>query len=239
MDAALTDAMFADGRWKIGDNGVVIPMADLVDSVTSALHQSDGGPGYAAINGLESELGLERSKSFQVNLVEAIWAEMIRRHLNPYPPDAARLNRFEANDGHLPPEIVGDTVTFKKLHFDPHSIFFAHLYEAAENLSGGVISMVDVRRYLSDTGLVIGDVFRPLNRFGHDGRLVARDEHRPLMLNSYAHRIDPPGVGRLLLLIVRNDASVGVAHEIEHVRVIDPSRQSARRFVRVSIAPHH
>ena len=78
---------------------------------------------------------------------------MISRNWNPCARSAARLNVFEANDGSLPVEIVGDTVTYKKLHFDPHSIFFSHLYETPVNVHGGVISLVDVHAYLDARGL--------------------------------------------------------------------------------------
>jgi hypothetical protein len=139
----------------------------------------------------------------------------------------------------LPRDIVGDVVTFKRLHFDPYSLVFAHLYEPTENLSGGAISLVDVRSYLQDSGCALSDAFEPLYAPGHNGRLVARDIHRSRMLPSYTHTVEPPAEGQLMLLLVRNDPYDGVAHEIAEVQAVDYALPTARRFFRTSIAPPH
>lgn len=238
MGSGLAESNEIDSGWICRDREI-LPDPDFVCWVTGLLHQVDGGRGYAAFHNLENALGPSESKEFQVALIKAIWEEMIRRKWNAHRPDLTRLNRFEANDGHLPIEIVGDTVTYKWLHFDPNSIVFAHLYEPPENLDGGRISLVDVRGYLSETGLKLRDVFRSSSRPGHERRLVALDEHRPRMLHSHSVHLDPPGPGQLLMLVIRNDPFVGVAHEIGELRAIDPSLPTARRFLRASIAPHH
>ena len=118
-------------------------------------------------------------------------------------------------------------------------MIFAHLYEAPVNLTGGTISLVDVRRYLLDTGCALGDAFKPLYAPGHNGRLVAREEHRSPMLQRYAHHVEPPAPDELLLLLVRNNPSAGVAHEIAEVQAVDGTLPTVRRFFRASIAPHH
>lgn len=212
--------------------------AELVQVVTEALHRSPGGPGYAVLRGSAGP-GVAQARTFQRALLLAVWAEMTRRDWAPLSPADVRLNQFEANDGQLPREIVGDVVTFKRLHFDPYSMVFGHLYEAPRNLAGGTISLVDVRGYLRDTGCALGDAFKPLRAPGHNGRLVARDEHRAPMLERYAHHVEPPSPGELMLLLVRNDPDDGVAHEVAEVRALDHARSVSRRFFRTSIAPHH
>jgi hypothetical protein len=212
---------------------------DLASAVAELLHRPHGGPGYAIMRGSIANLGLDRARSFQVSMLRAVWQEMIRRKWARYGSDEVRINEFEANDGRLPRDIVGDVVTFKRLHFDPFSLVFAHLYEPAENLTGGNVSLVDVENYLRDNRCTLGDVFEPLYALGHNGRLVAREEHRQPMLQMYAHTVEPPSPGDLLLVIVRNDPSVGVAHEIAEVHAIDPGLPTKRRFYRTSIAPHH
>ena len=171
------ELLSVQGRYTYCNYGVPAPDEDLVACVTGLLHQIDGGVGYVVFDDLGEELGLVESKRFQVALINAVWEEMIRRNWNPCARIQARLNLFEANDGSLPIEIVGDTVTYKKLHFDPHSIVFSHLYETPENLCGGLISLVNVRGYLDATGLHFNDVFRPSRRLGHELRMVVRDEH--------------------------------------------------------------
>jgi len=237
--AGTAELLSVRGRYAYGSDGVPAPDGDLVTWVAGMLHQIDGGVGYAIFGDLGEELGLVASKRFQVALMNAVWDEMLRRNWSPCVQSEARLNMFEANDGSLPVEVVGDTVTYKKLHFDPHSIVFAHLYEAPENLHGGAISLVDVRGYLGATGLHFYDVFRPSRRPGHELRMVARDEHHDTLLSEYASVVNPPGQGRLLLVMVRNDPVVGVGHEIGEVHAINPAEPTARRFVRTSIAPHH
>lgn len=215
------------------------PPAELVQAVAELLHRPCGGPGHAVFRGSAADLGVARTRLFQVALLQAVWTEMVRRKWAPFAPDQVRLNQFEANDGRLPREVVGDVVTFKRLHFDPHSVLFAHLYEAPVNLTGGVISLVDVHNYLQHTGCALSDAFEPLYAPGHDGRLVARDEHRSRMLHRYAHNVEPPASSELMLLLVRNDPSAGVAHEIAEVRAVDSALPTVRRFYRTSIAPHH
>jgi hypothetical protein len=234
----LADSMALQGRWLAADSSDDAPPARLVRAVAELLHWPLGR-GHAVFRGSVSELGVARTRLFQVALLEAVWAEMIRRSWVPFGPDEVRLNQFEASDGRLPREIVGDVVTFKRLHFDPYSVVFAHLYEAPENLVGGTISLVDVRSYLRDTGCALAEAFEPLYAPGHNGRLVARDEHRSRMLQRYAHHVEPPGPDQLMLLLIRNDPSVGVAHEIAEVQVVDGTLPTMRRFFRASIAPHH
>jgi hypothetical protein len=227
------------GLWVSDATGDAMPASDLVNTTTDLLHQIGDGVGFVACRGDAAELVVHRSRARQVALLEAVWAEMVRRRWNPCAPDEVRLNTFEANDGRLPREIVGDVFTFKRLHFDPHSILFSHLYEAPQNLEGGDIALVDVRGYLHDNGLDLSEVFEPLHLPGHNGRLIVRDEHRLSMLASYATHVAPPAPGELLLLMVRNDPSVGVAHQIADIRPIDATVPCVRRFFRASIAPHH
>jgi hypothetical protein len=215
------------------------PPTALVQTVADMLHRPTGGPGHAVFRGLVSELGVSRTRLLQTALLQAVWMEMIRRNLVAFGPEDVRLNQFEADDGRLPQDIVGDVVTFKRLHFDPYSVIFAHLYEATENLAGGTISLVDVRSYLRDTGCALSDAFEPLYALGHNGRLVARDGHRSRMVSGYAQTVEPPADGELMLLLVRNDPYAGVAHEIADVRAVDPTLPTTRRFFRTSIAPHH
>jgi hypothetical protein len=182
---------------------------------------------------------MEGLRAFQEALTVGVWKEIIARRWHPLGQDATRLNRFYANDGSLPREIVGDTVTYKRLHFDPHSILFSHLYEPLENLSGGEISLVDVRSYLGIVGLSLDEVFRPSRIPGHEHRLVAVDKHRDALLAEHSVRLRPPSPGDLLLVMVVNDPFMGVAHEIADIRTIEPDKPIARRFFRTSIAPHH
>lgn len=225
--------------WIRDEDGNVRPDEQLVRTTTRELHRSDGGRGYLALRADVADVSVEQCRRLQVALVCAIWEEMLARRLTSHGRDEVRLNTFEANDGSLPKEIVGDVSTFKRLHFDPYSVLFAHLYEESRNVTGGRISLVDVRSYLDLHNLKVLDVFDPLHLPGHSGRLVARDEHRSRMLEGHAHHVDPPGAGELLLLLVRNDPTVGVAHEIEEVRRIEPKVPTVRRFYRASIAPHH
>lgn len=238
-DSRPADSVSLQVRWLTVGSGDDVPPAQLVQEVSELLHRPSGGPGHAVFRRSAAELGVARARLFQVALLEGVWAEMIRRGWAPFGPDEVRLNQFEANDGRLPREIVGDVVTFKRLHFDPYSVVFAHLYQAPENLAGGTISLVDVRRYLQDTGCTLGQAFEPLYAPGHNGRLVARDDHRSRMLERYAHHVEPPPPGELMLLLVRNDPSAGVAHEIAEVHAVDGTLPTVRRFFRASIAPHH
>jgi len=225
--------------WSVDGVGKAQPNAELVTALTRELHRSEGGQGYVALRANLSDISVTQGRDRQIALVLAIWDEMLVRRLTSHDRGHVRLNAFEANDGSLPSEIVGDVSTFKRLHFDPYSIFFAHLYEEPRNLLGGRVSLVDVRGYLKGKDLELLDVFDPLRLPGHNGRLVAREEHRSRLLEDHASHIDPPGPGELLLLMVRNDPTVGVAHEIEEVRPIDPAAPVVRRFFRASIAPHH
>ncbi len=239
MGLRLADSMALRAPWlAVGASGGSAH-ADLARAVAKLLHRPSGGPGHAVFRGSATELGVARTRQFSVSLLRAVWTEMIRRKWAPFGPDEVRLNQFEANDGRLPKDIVGDVVTFKRLHFDPYSVIFAHLYEAPANLTGGTISLVDVRRYLLDTGCALRDAFEPLYAPGHNGRLVAREEHRSRMLQRYAHYVEPPAPGELVLLLVRNDPSAGVAHEIAEVQAVDGTLPTVRRFFRASIAPHH
>lgn len=237
--AGVIDALSVRGTYTFGCDGTPVPDRGMVVSVARALHQNDGGVGYAVFDDLDSELGPAAAKEFQISLINSVWDEMMRRGWSPCAGSEVRLNRFNANDGSLPVEVVGEAVTYKKLHFDPHSILFAHLYEAPVNLSGGAISLVNVRAYLDATGSSFDAVFRPSRRPGHELRMVARDEHRQILLSDYARVVMPPDPGHLLLVMVRNDPVVGVAHEIAAVRTIDPAEPITRRFFRTSIAPHH
>jgi hypothetical protein len=239
MVAGAPTMLSVQGQFVYGSDGEPRPNDELVQSVTQMLHKIDDGVGYVVFDDLGGALGLTGSKAFQAELTKAVWDEMIRRGWNPCARLEARLNMFEANDGSLPVEIVGDTVTYKKLHFDPHSIVFAHLYEPPVNLHGGAISLVDVRRYLDVTRLRFDEVFRMSRQPGHDLRRVARQEHHDALLREYATVIHPPEQGRLLLVMVRNDPHVGVAHEIGAVHAINPGEPTARRFFRTSVAPHH
>ncbi|WP_328451993.1 hypothetical protein [Amycolatopsis sp. NBC_00438] len=227
------DAHFLDGGGRGPSH------EELVGMLTSELHRSQGGNGYVALRVSAAERSIAQFRTAQIALVQAIWEEMLRRQLTHHSRKDVRLNMFEANDGSLPKEIVGDVSTFKRLHFDPYSIFFAHLYEPPKNLTGGRISLVDVHGYLGRNGLNLLDVFEPLHLPGHNGRLVARREHRLRMLEEHAHHVDPPAEGELLLVIVRNDPIVGVAHEIEKIRPLSSTEPIARRFFRTSMAPHH
>lgn len=235
----LTSGLTGSSAWVVDGNGGVRPTRELVDAASLELHRSDEGAGYVALRLNIADISVDKCRELQIGLVCAVWEAMLASRLTHHGREDVRLNTFEANDGSLPREIVGDVSTFKRLHFDPHSILFAHLYEEPRNLTGGRISLVDVRTYLNVNGLEVRDAFDPLHRPGHDGRLVARDEHRSHMLEKFADNIDPPGVHELLLLLVRNDPMWGVAHEIEEVRPIDPALPVLRRFYRASIAPHH
>lgn len=238
MAGELAARFSARGQYSYSGN-VPVPHSDLVASVASMLHQTNGGVGYALFDDLGAELGLDRGKAFQIALTNAVWDEMIRRGWNPCASSETRLNVFQANDGYLPREIVGDSITYKKLHFDPHSIFFAHLYEPTENLQGGAISLVDVRAYLASAGLQLDEVFRPSRKPGHERRLVARGQHRAILLRDYTTIVHPPEEGQLLLIMVRNDPTVGVAHAIDPVQKIKNGQRTARRFFRTSVSPHH
>lgn len=235
----LADFRRLQASWLAIGSGENPAHADLARATAELLHRPSGGPGYAVFRGSAAELGVARTRQFQVSLLQSVWTEMIRRKWVPFGPDEVRLKQFEANDGQLPEDIVGDVVTFKRLHFDPYSAVFAHLYETPTNLAGGTISLVDVHRYLRDTGCALGETFEPLYAPGHNGRLVAREKHRSRMLQNYAHHVEPPGADELMLLLVRNDPSAGVAHEIAEVQMVDSTLPTARRFFRTSIAPHH
>lgn len=239
MSSKLASSMTPQGPWLTVGSSDNAPPTELVRAVAELLHRPCGGLGHAVFRGSATEFGVARTRLFQVALLQAVWTEMIRREWAPFGPDEVRLNQFEANDGRLPRDIVGDVVTFKRLHFDPYSVVFAHLYEAPENLAGGIISLVDVRSYLQDTCCALGEAFEPLYAPGHNGRLVARDEHRSRMLQRYAHHVEPPDLGELMLLLVRNDPAAGVAHEIAEVQAVDGTLPTVRRFFRASIAPHH
>lgn len=215
-----------------------VPQA-LISEVASLLHRPVGGPGYAVIKAAGSDLRLESVRDFQVALLQGIWDEMESREWMSYRSNEVRLNRFEANDGRLPRDLVGDVLTFKRLHFDPYSLVFGHLYEPPSNCAGGVIELVDVSGYLRDTGLQLTDVFAPLHAPGHNGRLVALEEHRRTMLSTYAQAVSPPSPGEFMILLIRNDPIAGVAHEIREVTVVDPTAPWQRRFYRTSFAPHH
>jgi hypothetical protein len=229
-----------EGSWLDGnlDHCGALPI-ELAQAAAEQLHRPNGGPGYVIMRGSAVDLGLHQTRAFQVALLRAVWEDMVRRKWVWRRPDEIRLKEFEAVDGKLPREIVGDVNTFKRLHFDPFSLIFAHLYEAVSNLTGGTISLVDVDGYLRDSHHTLSDVFEPLHAPGHNGRLVAKEEHRQSMLRMYAHNVEPPRSGDLLLLIVRNDPSVGVAHEIGEVYAVDPTLPTLRQFYRTSIAPHH
>lgn len=239
MGSKLAGSMTLQASWLTAGSSDGFPPGDLARAVAELLHRPSGGPGFAVFRGSAAELGVARTRQFQVALLRGVWTEMIRRNWVPFRPGEVRLNQFEANDGRLPRDVVGDVVTFKRLHFDPYSVVFAHLYEAPENLTGGTISLVDVSSYLLDIACALGEAFEPLYAPGHNGRLVAREEHRRGMLQRYAHHFEPPAPGELMLLLVRNDPSVGVAHEIAEVHVVDGTLPTARRFFRASIAPHH
>jgi hypothetical protein len=239
VSSKLADAMPLPRPWATGGYSDDMPLAELAQTVAELLHRPSGGPGYAVFRGPVTQLGMARTRLFQGGLLQAVWLEMIRRNWAPFGPDEVRLNQFEANDGRLPRAIVGDVVTFKRLHFDPHSVVFAHLYEPPENLVGGTISLVDVRSYLQDRGCALSSAFEPLFAPGHNGRLVARDEHRSRMLEMYAHNVEPPAPGELMLVLVRNDPLAGVAHEIAEVAAANGTLPTVRRFFRTSIAPHH
>lgn len=219
------------------EDGVLDP--ELVRSTIRRLHRDDGGRGWVEVRWSLSGTSVEACRALQVALVRAVWADMLTRGMTPHGPQGVRLNTFEANDGRLPKEIVGDTRTFKRLHFDPYSIVFGHLYEPMTNLVGGGVALVDVRGYLERRGLRLADAFCPLHLPGHNGRLVARDEHRARMLAEHAEHVDPPAAGQLVLLLVRNDPTAGVAHEVAETYAVDPAAPVARRFFRASIAPHH
>jgi hypothetical protein len=169
----------------------------------------------------------------------AVWQEMSRHGWVTGTPEEVRLNLFEAEDGRLPVEIVGDTVTFKRLHFDPHSIIFGHLYYPTQNVRGGDILLVDVRAYLNDTRVPFEKVFHRLERPGDESRLVTSDQHGSQLRRAYTTRVSPPKPGETLLLIVRNSYDEGVAHEIADVHAIREDRPTSRRFLRTSIARHH
>jgi hypothetical protein len=220
--------------------GPAEPGTELVERLTTQLHQTFGGIGFAVLRGLQDLFAYSQQQSkFTVSLILAIWREMLARGWTDLNDEDVRLNVFEANDGSLPVEIVGDTVTYKKLHFDPHSILFAHLYEAPRNLSGGAITFVNVRAYLEAEGLAFNDVFGPSTRLGHERRLVARSAHQTPLLERFGTTVTPPAPGKTLLIIVRNDPVVGVAHEIAPVVRINDDEPIERRFLRASIAPHH
>lgn len=227
-----------ESSWLVAGSSDDLP-AELVQAVAELLHRPCGGVGYAVFRGSATELEVARTRQFQVRLLQAVWSEMTQRNWALLRPHEVRLNQFEANDGRLPREIVGDVVTFKKLHFDPYSVVFAHLYEEPVNLSGGTISLVDVYSYLQDNGYALSEAFEPLYAPGHNGRLVAREEHRLAMLRSYAYNVEPPAPGELMLLVVRNDPTAGVAHEIAELQAVADALPTVRRFFRTSIAPHH
>jgi hypothetical protein len=88
-------------------------------------------------------------------------------------------------------------------------------------------------------GVMGPEVFDPLRRLGHDGRVVARDWHTSLMLKKHARHAEPPGPGGLLLPMVGNNPQVGVVHEIEEVQLTLPAAPATPYFFRASIAPHH
>lgn len=212
---------------------------EWIPTIARLLHRPFGGPGYAIIRGSLIDLDLARARIFQASLLRAVWQEMLGGGQISSKSKPFRLKEFEAVDGQLPRNIVGDVITFKRLHFDPFSVTFSHLYEAQQNLSGGAVSLVDVHSYLQDAGCSLEDAFEPLHAPGHFGRLVARHEHRQRMLQGYVHTFEPPPAGDLMLLMVRNDPFVGVAHEIAEVQAIDAALPTLRRFYRASIAPRH
>lgn len=240
MNSASDTFIPIEGSWldDHSDHCGTFPF-ELAQAVAEQLHRPNGGPGYAIMRGSTVDLGLHQTRAFQVALLGAVWEDMVRRKWVRHRPDEVRLNKFEAVDGKLPRDIVGDVITFKRLHFDPFSLIFAHLYEAPNNLRGGTVSLVDVDSYLRDSCCTLSDAFEPLYAPGHNGRLVAKAEHRQPMLRMYAHNVEPPRPGDLLLLIVRNDPSAGVAHEIGEVHAVDRTLPTMRRFYRTSIAPHH
>lgn len=225
--------------WIAAHDGTSRLDPEFISLMTRQLHRDDGGRGWVEVRWSFADTSVERCREQQVALVCALWNDMVTRRLTSRCWQSVRLNTFEANDGRLPKEIVGDVSTFKRLHFDPYSIVFAHLYEPTSNLVGGVVSLVDVRGYLDRHGLHLRDAFDPLYLPGHNGRLVARDSHRSRMLAEHAEHVDPPAPGELVLLVVRNDPVAGVAHEIAETRAIDPNAPMTRRFFRASIAPHH
>jgi hypothetical protein len=217
------------------------PSTDLVHAVADLLQQGPPsfGPGFALIRDLHRWTDAERRNSFQIALTNLVWLEFVRRGWNDVETERTRLNFFQASDGDLPVDLVGSTVTFKRMHFDPHSIFFAHYYEPPVNLSGGELRLVDVRSYLAATALELEEVCVALEDRGNEGRLVVLDEHREAMLERHAVTLAPPGPEQSVLLLVRNDPVLGVAHEISPIASKRPDQPFRRRFVRTSIAPIH
>lgn len=233
-EVRLTPSAFADES-----NGA--PSMALVRAIADRLQQGPPsfGPGFALIRDLHRWTNDKRRNSFQIALTNLVWSEFVRRGWNDIEMEGSRLNFFEASDGELPVDLVGSSVTFKRMHFDPHSLFFAHYYEPPENLSGGELRLVDVRSYLAATALELEDVCVALEDRGNEGRLVVLDDHREAMLERHAVTVVPPRPEQSLLLLVRNDPVLGVAHEISPIAAERPNEPFRRRFVRTSIAPIH
>lgn len=218
-----------------------LPLEEIVRALLDRLDRSCNlaAPGYAVVP-VPSAMSPDHVIGLMSESVTRVVSSILVRRGQQADLSRCRLNVFYARDGALPIEIVGESMTFKALHLDPHSIVFAHLYHPTTNLRPIEMRLIDVASYLRSSSLTPAQVFEPRSVPHDPDRLVARPEHRRRLIATHTiHTQVLPVSGDPVVVFVRNDPIEGVAHEVSDPEPVLPSSSFERNFVRVSVSLEH
>lgn len=148
------------------------------------------------------------------------------------------VDGYNKNTGHAPNPNTKprEFVTTKCIHFDGCTPFIANIYGPNSNIKGGYPIISDTRAYCRDRGV---DPRVLVENIPENYNVVVRKEHYDAILADYSVGFDIDLEGDVVMIMLLNEVTGGVAHAATPPRKIDESKPALRPIRHIEFQHHN
>lgn len=146
-----------------------MPTPQLIADVADIMLKSDlNDPGFLVIPNITEYLDMTQENSFDIihqfqrKIFDGVCQVLFTQSTSPFENKSDfQIVNFKRVDGQAeqPDGFVGPQWTEKRVHHDPHNLFFTHAYGPLSGFSGGQLQLFDYKQMMQDKGLKFEDMF--------------------------------------------------------------------------------
>lgn len=130
--------------------------------------------------------------------------------------------RFTPNSDHTESR---EFLTTKCVHFDAATTFIGNVYGPYTNITGGLPIVSDTREYCRATGVDPADL---VELMPHSYNVAVREEHTAAILADHSLALDVDLDDDMVMVVLNNEVSGGLAHAGTAPRLTDPAKPGKR-----------
>ncbi|MFL6129252.1 MAG: hypothetical protein ACJ73E_09325 [Mycobacteriales bacterium] len=116
-------------------------------------------------------------------------------------------------------------LTTKCVHFDAATPFIGNIYGPNTNISGGMPIVCDTRDYCTDHGIDPADL---VELMPHSYNVAVKEQYSEAILADYSVGVDVDLQHDLVMVVLDNEVSGGLAHAGSMPRLTDPAEPGTR-----------